>query len=386
MNVSKKNVFDFIEEDEPVQERNNKTKPETSKKKSKKPEETLKLLKKKPETLKKKPLKKKPETSIKKKPLKNSRTNFPETPTNKLLHESLERFLTGDINLWHKFRGRPSFIVPWIRYLFENANPKYVCIPEILPLDQKYMLHAVTLKKRDARFLVRPIKTKERQYYPELSALKKTTPTTTTRLKKIIQHSKDEEVVYISAIEAVNAGVFKNAGLLFKEIMKCEKMNGIIWSLYFVTIRFGESLAHANVLVFNHETKVLQRFEPHGVLEQPRMKLVDNKFELLVKRFQTEIPGISYQPMSNICISKGPQKLELESLVSKNSEFVFGIPVRLLPGGLCSVWSLLFMHFRLTYVELSNKDIVTRILGEPDILAVEIRRYSSAIVKFIESI
>lgn len=361
--TKKKSVFDFVAEDEPVlkqKQTKNKKKPVSAKK----------------------PRKRK----IK---LSRSRKRLPAKPDNKVLAASLKKFLTGDVNFWHKFRGRDTFTIPWIAYLYADADKKHICIPHSIPYANLHnVLYAAKVDERKAQFISRPIDTNEHRYWPRLSALPRITDTSTiitlsSGSQKTITHKSTEEIVFVPAFAGARAGKFHAANIM-TEINKCEKMKGVRWSLYFLRINVSATLAHANILIFDHKNKVLQRFEPHGATGENKLMAQVDKTLLDLTRIQKSIPEMSYKPMAAICIGLGPQKIELQSLIAKNTEEVFGVPVNMAPAGLCAVWSLLFVHFRLTYFKLSNEDIVARMLGDPDVLASEIRRYASAIVVLLE--
>ncbi len=112
---------------------------------------------------------------------------------------------------------------------------------------------------------------------------------------------------------------------------------------------------HSNALIFDTHAKTLTRFEPHGSLT--RMYDMDPLDAQLRTRLKEILPEYTYVPPSAYCPREGPQTVEGYHAWRRLTQ---GTP--LAQVGYCGAWSLLFLHTRLVFPDLSDAAITAKLL------------------------
>ena len=145
--------------------------------------------------------------------------------------------------------------------------------------------------------------------------------------------------------------------ILKKEIKRCKKR--------FIPLPL-QLEGHLNMLLIDIDNKTIERFEPHGDLYRGRTKYKDinEKMDKSLKDISNKL-DLKYLPASEVCpVKKGFQSLEgIEKDQDIKLEFkIRNKKVELKQGGLCALWSFLYMDLRLSNPELEPKDIIDKSL------------------------
>ena len=126
--------------------------------------------------------------------------------------------------------------------------------------------------------------------------------------------------------------------------------------LYYDKTMFSESVAHANIVIYDTKLKTLERFEPHGSLILPFEdggKIIDEK---ILEFFNTSLgEGFVkqyYKPV-DFCPKFGFQNIEsIEMFTEKEHD----------PGGFCSTWSYFYLDMRLKYPDIDKEKLIVNII------------------------
>lgn len=143
---------------------------------------------------------------------------------------------------------------------------------------------------------------------------------------------------------------------LANNIKLCLKNHRFIALPAFIIYDECEQVGHMNILLFDKNTMEVERFEPYGKngytkKEQKPFTWFDEYFKEWLKG-----SGLQYKYISTKnCPSIGPQELE-EIQLEKNIKNM--IEKETDSGGFCGVWGLLFLDMRLSYPELSTKEVM----------------------------
>ena len=314
-----------------------------------------------------------------------------------------------DEHNWASFRGRMPILTPWIRYLIESSPNSVGCAPfvaggidavHIYPdgvfadrgyLDSRLVNTEHNFQNRVAHRLKRsysngvewyqsvwtPTRVPSRNQIRDVS----TTPREGWHrmTMEVLDHSKDLYVVEPKPRSGEAAIEFDK---LLHILRRCEEKGTFSWTVVPVTIRY-ERTNHMNVFVFNHDTRVLSRFEPLGL---SAAKQPVNDFEKDIKRLaraQNIVPGLTYAPLEVTCPLMGPQSFASQQTMFPRRAYKVADRSVMPPGGMCAAWSLMFMHFRLNRDwRTTDREIVDWMVDDKnaDEIALNIRHYASAIV------
>ena len=120
----------------------------------------------------------------------------------------------------------------------------------------------------------------------------------------------------------------------------------------FIIIPLGIDLkagAHANYLIYDIKNNSVERFEPHGSTIPPGLQYNPNLLdEILESRFKIINENIKYYRPKDFLPKIGFQLMDIYENKRKIGD----------PGGFCAVWALWYVDMRLTYRDLSNKELV----------------------------
>ena len=144
----------------------------------------------------------------------------------------------------------------------------------------------------------------------------------------------------------------------FKKILINSKTRNKRFTIIPLIIRWSceyEFEGHANILIFDFEKKIVERFEPYGFIstfskEEETVSLAFNEeFTKLLKKLD---PSLKYIDQS-VLLRKGPQYLEENQikkyrLLSNSSD----------PEGFCGAWSLWYADLRLSNPEKEQRELI----------------------------
>lgn len=120
----------------------------------------------------------------------------------------------------------------------------------------------------------------------------------------------------------------------------------------FIIIPLGIDLkagAHANYLIYDIKNNSVERFEPHGSTIPPGLQYNPNLLdEILESRFKIIDENIKYYRPKDFLPKIGFQLMDIYENRRKIGD----------PGGFCAVWALWYVDMRLTYRDLTNKELV----------------------------
>jgi hypothetical protein len=147
-----------------------------------------------------------------------------------------------------------------------------------------------------------------------------------------------------------------NDDTLARLIQSCSTNHRFIALPAFIIYDDCKEIGHMNILLFDTLTLEVERFEPYG--KKGYTKKEQRPFtwfdEYLKEWLQSKDLPYKYISTKN-CPSIGPQELE-EIQLEKGIETV--IQSETDPSGFCGVWGLLFLDLRLSYPELTTKEVM----------------------------
>ena len=172
----------------------------------------------------------------------------------------------------------------------------------------------------------------------------------------------------------------KVSNYFLKSLTDCSKTARFIVGIS--TLQLGGGKFHANALIFDTKTHTLTRFEPHGsdslaysvqdFDKQIEKWLSKNNYVLGSKK----LSNWKYRKPSDYCPIAGPQTRESWKLITKD--------INKESGGFCSAWSLLYIHFRISNPDFSDKEISEYMNNLTDKeLSFKIREYAEFITRNI---
>lgn len=127
-----------------------------------------------------------------------------------------------------------------------------------------------------------------------------------------------------------------------KDCFKNKRMTIIPIALYDIN-----RLGHANMLIYDNEKKVLERFEPHGSLSPSEYN--PDELDKALTKFATYLdPTATYISPKEFCLRNGPQTVETIT----EQQLGTGLQI-----GSCGIWSLLYADIRLSKPDISQKSV-----------------------------
>lgn len=153
----------------------------------------------------------------------------------------------------------------------------------------------------------------------------------------------------------------------------------------FIIIPIGIELkegSHANYLIYDKKTNEIERFEPHGSSAPVGLNYNPNLLDKLLKtRFQELIENIIYISPKDYLPKIGFQMFD----IAENKRKRIGDP-----GGFCALWAIWYVDMRLTYTDISRKNLVNKLISNIKENNIQfrnlIRNYSSEIIKIRDTI
>lgn len=143
---------------------------------------------------------------------------------------------------------------------------------------------------------------------------------------------------------------------LLNDVKQNNKKNALI--VLCVTIIDVSGFRHANVLIYDHDKKELERFDPFG---SGTYKMLD---ETLEKYFADIIPDVKYISPDVYMTSVGLQKID----VSETQNEYIGDP-----GGYCVAWSNWYVDMRASYPELERDKLIRCIIQQVSLKQIKFR-------------
>jgi ankyrin repeat protein len=115
--------------------------------------------------------------------------------------------------------------------------------------------------------------------------------------------------------------------------------------------------SHANYLMFDKETKIMERFEPHGALAPEKLDYKPTMLdELLEAKFAKHIPGLIFHQPVHYLPRIGFQLLDnFEHNKYRNISD---------PGGFCALWCIWYIDQRLNYRHYKKKELVAKLIDK----------------------
>ncbi len=143
------------------------------------------------------------------------------------------------------------------------------------------------------------------------------------------------------------------------EIKKCDKRFVIVYLPLLggkVTAAGKVKLpgAHANILIYDKDQKVLERFEPHGSISSSVSKLFNvPDLDKELQKFASKLGAEYYRPL-DFCPKQGPQgQQEHEKVFAKYTGK---------KEGFCAAWSFWYVILRMSNPDVSRTGIIEKAL------------------------
>lgn len=172
----------------------------------------------------------------------------------------------------------------------------------------------------------------------------------------------------------------------FKQLIRNAKKSGKRFTIIPLIIRWTceyEFDGHANIIIFDFEKNVVERFEPYGYVSSftPDENKVSKEFNKRMKDVVKRLGlGLRYEDPYKL-VEKGPQFLEEDE--AKLKKMFYNVSD---PEGFCGAWSLWYADLRLSNPEVSSSELIEMaiytLIDNRDISMREfIRNYSVFLVK-----
>lgn len=307
-------------------------------------------------------------------------------------------------------------MAPWIHFVKQTHHPNVVCASDSaeheLQLSTAIKLYTTNRLGVGPKLAVRPIGSKSshdhlaipplpridhrtvgpiymlrstRKFEAHLYSLEKLKGY--ERVKVEYKASNNEEMYIAPAKPSQDKGI-KCDPYLFEAIENCKNKNPNVkyFVIYFIIYFARGKSSHANVLLYDYADRSVTRYEPHGSRDTIKWnKEVDAQLRTWVRKNSSLFT--TYHPPSSYCPLVGPQSLEhLQTSLATVVGNVFGKTVRMEVGGFCSIFAVLFLHYRLDHPELTMEELMEKMLKTPDELAVEVRVYAQHILNFAKNV
>lgn len=144
-----------------------------------------------------------------------------------------------------------------------------------------------------------------------------------------------------------------------KEIVNCIKQKKpLIFS--YISLRFGEDMAHANLLIYRLSNNTFEHFEPHGQYFSSLKNNLNNQINKKIKNFvqlvnkqlkKNKLPETTLVESNVIC----PQLYGYQTIEAKEKYKMINGQHE--TGGYCAAWTLLFVELILKNPNLNSIEI-----------------------------
>lgn len=183
------------------------------------------------------------------------------------------------------------------------------------------------------------------------------------------------EIMYEHLNGKVNVGFPNGFGKIMRNCIKNKKVEYIVIPLVIIT----HKITHANVLLYNKQSKIIERFEPHGTDIPYNSELLD---KTLTKRLKKFIPFEKYLKPEEFMPAFSFQSIQ---------EYYFKNRFTGIPGGYCLTWAFWYIELRLQNPEATDlsklvSDAVRKIFLVHTNFTEFIDNYSIWLRKYSESI
>ena len=110
----------------------------------------------------------------------------------------------------------------------------------------------------------------------------------------------------------------------------------------------GGKYAHANALIYDNETQILERFEPHGLCATGFVKLTSMDINHIQKAIQDrfKLHIVKFNQPSYTCPLYGPQSVCSPNIIDRWFDNLMNI------GGYCAAWTMFYTLMRVTHPEI----------------------------------
>lgn len=144
------------------------------------------------------------------------------------------------------------------------------------------------------------------------------------------------------------------------EIKKCDKRFVIVYlpllgGKVTATGKVKLPSAHANILIYDKDQKILERFEPHGAMGSGlRVTFNIPELDQQLEKFAGKLGAQYYHPL-DFCPKHGPQtQQEHEKVFAKYTGT---------KSGFCAAWSFWYVILRMTNPDISRTSIIEQALS-----------------------
>lgn len=171
----------------------------------------------------------------------------------------------------------------------------------------------------------------------------------------------------------------------FKQLITNAKQSGKRFTIIPLIFRWScayKFTGHANILIFDFENNVVERFEPYGYISafSKEEQTVSDGFNKKFKQFMKSHIGMIFKDQTEL-LKKGPQYIE-ENQLEGSKSFIQKSD----PEGFCGAWSLWYADLKLSNPDKTSHELLTKALfviqkGKRNKLRAFIRNYSTYLVK-----
>lgn len=152
----------------------------------------------------------------------------------------------------------------------------------------------------------------------------------------------------------------------------------------FIIIPLGIELrkgSHANYLIYDKETKELERFEPYGSSPPYQFDYNPGLLDNIIKyKFREIDDEIKYFPPSSYMPKIGFQYFD----VLEGAQYIAD------PGGFCALWSIWYVDQRLLYSDINRRSLIVKLMKSIKIKNISfkkiIRNYSKGIIDIRDNV
>lgn len=140
-----------------------------------------------------------------------------------------------------------------------------------------------------------------------------------------------------------------------KNFEECKKRKGVRFIFILLTFAdigscsYGNSSgdAHANLLIYDKNKKLIERFEPHGCVLKTKEWFESHEFDNTFAPIAKKIFNADYHPACIACPQTSFQTLQQRE----------GLMTSLDPGGFCAAWTLAIIELRLKNPDETLKEL-----------------------------
>lgn len=145
--------------------------------------------------------------------------------------------------------------------------------------------------------------------------------------------------------------IHRDIGFLVKKCLYAKKIRYIMFKLTIIT---SSSSTHANILIYDKETKTLERFEPYGIIPYLESEKLDKFIEMkLCKLIDHDATYLRPQDIF--------ENIGFQTISNDSSQYYKKLGD---PAGFCLAWTFWYLEMKASNINVDSRELIKESLGE----------------------